>query len=157
MTVSTTPSFEQTPPHRPAESDILNGTKDNITPTVPPNFPAAEEYMQMARLLVATSRMVPLIKVQITGGGTPLAVAVVSVREDVLVGDITVVLNGTGDVSVTLPTGKFPAFLINPTACVISTSSNRTITVEQIANGARVRTKDDTGTATNTSFVVDFY
>lgn len=150
------PTWEQLVPHRPGEVDILNGTKTNATPTVPPQNPAAEEYMQMARQIVALGRMVPLARISVSGGVSPVVQQADTVRTDVAGPQITLNRTGAGVVEVTLPSNKFPSSSIRPVATVNGTTP-RQISSERITNGARVRTSDDTGTPVDADFTVELF
>lgn len=160
MPVSATTTFDDvTTPRRPSEGDMLNGAKTNVTPVVPPHMPAAEEYMQMARTIVALADMVPLAIIAIQfSAGTPSVHSFISVRSDLLLGDITLTDHGAGDTSVTLPAAKFPSSAMRPQVSLnAAVGTHRAPSAEPIANGARVRTTDGSGAATDIPFVLSLY
>jgi hypothetical protein len=157
MSVSPTVTFQQVPPKRPGEADIINGVKENATPTVPPHMPAAEEYMQIARLAVAASKMIPLLRVSIefAVAGVPNIHTFACAREDIATGDLTVTDLGVGRTTITWATGKFPSPNTKPMV-----SCNRTgvavgvANVLPIVNGVDIYTTDIAGAATDIPFTV---
>jgi len=161
MTVLSTLTFERTPPIRPVESDILNGEKLNHPPsvTVPPGFPDAAEFMQIARQVLACSTMIPLATVDISISlGVPSVSNYRTVRviaDDIAIGDITVTDNGNGDTSIVFPAGKLTASSRQPQAHVTG-SNPAEISAEQITNGVRVYTKSG-GAAVDRNFSVNIF
>lgn len=159
MTVSATSTFEQTPPLRPGESDVLTGVKSNGTPTVPTHIPSAEEFMQMARLLVAAMRMVPIARISVEfTAGTPAIQSFVSIRGDATAADFTLTDNGAGDTSITVAAGRYTAGNTKATASLNdAVGGNPAPSVESITNGVRVRTKNSLGVATDVAFTVEIF
>lgn len=157
MAVSRTVTFAQSPPKRPAEGDVINGSKTNATATVPPNFPAAEEFEQFARLLVSYGRMVPLLRLCIAGGTTPTIASFACVREDIVVSDLVVTRNAAGDVSVTWPSGTFPSPNSRPMACVNAVGAALIPAAVNITNGVRVVTRNTSGATTDADVTVEVF
>jgi len=160
MSVSSTSTFEQTIPHRPGESDLLNGTKTNATPVVPPHMPAAEEFTQFARQLEQLAKMSPIIRISIAfSGSTPSINSVVCVRNDILSANFTVTDNGVGDTSITWPASTFPASNTQPMATLNggAVGAHAAPDVVAISNGVRVRTFDVDTSAADVPFTVEVF
>lgn len=160
MAVDSTCTFSQTTPHRPGEADVLNGTKENVPvgAVTPPHMPDAAEFMQMARQIVQLAKMTETIRISITGSATPVVHSYVCVRDDVLVGDLTVTRNSAGDVSITWPANKFPASNTKPVVALnTGAAGNLAPDAALIANGVRVFTKNAAGAATDLSFTVQVF
>jgi len=164
MTISRTSTFRQTPPRRPGEGDVLAGTKENATPTVPPHMLSAEEFEQMARLVVALGTMVPLIRISIGfDGSTPLLDSFMTVREDIIAGDFTLVDHAAGDTEIRFLASKFPALRSRP---MVSLNSEEPLDYHFAPNaeltspssgvtGVRVRTRSNAGTLVDTPYTVE--
>lgn len=159
MAVESTLVYEQDPPKRPALSDVLNGDKVNYPPSasVDPDIPDAAEFNQSAKLHNAHGKMVPLARIAVTfSGGTPSVASCITVRSDVVAGDITLTDNGNGDTTITLPTDKFPSQNSPPRAWLNDTTHGF-ITTSVATNGARVRTANTSGSATDKPFTVEIF
>ena len=157
MAVQSTLSFEQTPPIRPGEADIIDGEKTNKTVAVPPNMPSAQEFMQMARQIVALAGMAPvaILSIEFTAGA-PVIANFKSMRQDLLVGDFTLADNGAGDTSITWAAGKFPARIAKPVASlnIEGSAADHHISAYNITNGVRIRTNLGAGTGADDPFTV---
>lgn len=159
MSVATTLTFKQVPPHRPDEADILNGVKENRPPgaAVPPDVPAAEEYMQIARQVVALARMAPLLRVGVVwSGSTPLAQSLACIRDDVLLGDLTVSVVSS-KVRVAWPADKFPGPQSPPMVTLNSSSTARVVSATIGTNYVDVAVLDGSGTAVHEPFTVEIF
>lgn len=88
--------------------------------------------------------------------GTYSKVAVTAAPTTVTTSTFTLTKNGTGDVSVTWASGTFPSKVAKPRAHVTGNAALMVAT-ESISNGARVRMKNDSGTATDSHFDLDIY
>jgi hypothetical protein len=157
--VTSTLTFQQVPPKRPGEADIINGTKTNVTATVPPHMPAAEEYMQIARLAAAFGRMIPLLRISLQYlAGVPSVHSFASVREDIVLGDFTVTDLGVGRTSIVWPAGKFPTANSRP---MVSTNRGGAAVavpdVVLIANGVEVYTADNANAAIDADVTVSVF
>lgn len=153
-------TYDQTPPKRPQEVDVLNGEKENSTATVPPHMPAAEEYMQIARQAIAASRMVPVLRCRIplaTNGGVPIVDSMSSVRGDLGVLDLTVQDLGIGWTRITWPAGRLPPPIAPPEGFVHSVSGPCFVSAIAITNGVEVRTWDAAGAPSDEDVSVAVY
>lgn len=166
MSVERTASFQQTTPRRPALADVLAGTKQNSTPTVPPTHPSAEEFHQMAGLLVALGRMTPLIRLSVDfTTGTPTIVSAVTVRDDVLIADFAAVDHADGDTEITWVTANFPGAISRPMAALngeATANGSRAPFAVMTApsagvTGVRVKTRDHTGALVDIPFTVEVF
>lgn len=155
MSVSPTVTYKQVPPKRPGEADIINGTKENATSTVPPHMPAAEEYMQMARQIAAMARTARLLRLTVDyTAGVPYLVELVCMRDDLVLGDFTVTDNGVGDVSITWPVDKLPASSTRPLPG-INQATPGMISAVAITNGVHVRTQSNLAVDADIPFTVE--
>lgn len=164
MSVVDTLTFLQTPPIRPGLADIVDGTKTNSTPTVPPHLPNAAEFNQMAAQIAALSGMIPVAGFSVSfSAGTPGIIAFKTIRGDMVIGDFTVVDNGQGDTTIKWTAGKFPAAALLPTVSfnLDSTPGTWSITAASFSGGGfegvRVRCQSDTGTMGDLPFTVLVY
>lgn len=147
-------TFEQTPVKRPGEADVLDGEKENATPTVPPHMPNAEEFMQMARQIVALAAMVPLLRMSVEFTGiTPTIHSFACVRSDAVSGSFTLTRTGVGVVEITWGATFFPAPNTKPSANTNWNADGRADAVP-ITNGVRIRTFDGAGAAADIPFTV---
>jgi hypothetical protein len=157
MSASKTLTFKQTPAHRPGEADVLNGDKENATSSVPPHMPAAEEYMQMARQIVALGSMAPLLRASVGFvAGNPVLQAFACVRDDLIGGDFTLAHPGAGVVEITWDAGTFPAPNTRPIAAT-NADAKAFADAVNIANGVRIRTFDAAGAAADVSFTCEVF
>lgn len=158
MSVSPTVTFQQVPPKRPGEADVINGAKENATPTVPPHMPAAEEYMQIARLAVAASKMIPLLRVSIyfATAGVPSVHSFACAREDISTGDLTVTDVGVGHYTITWAAGKFPSSNTRPMA-TCNDVGGAVANALLIANGVDVYTTNSAGAPTDIPSTVEVF
>jgi hypothetical protein len=160
-------TFEQAAPRRPAEADILAGTKENATPVVPPNCASAEEWEQMARLLVSLGRMVPLIRATVTVATptTPVLEYVTTVRGDLSTSDFTVYRYANGDYELRYSAALFPAPTSRPivslnggTAYGGYRAPDAVITAPSAGvAGVRVRTWDASGSLIAAPFTLQVF
>lgn len=147
------PTWEQPVPHVPGEGDLLNGEKANSTPTVAPQNAAAEEFMQIARQVLAAAKMIALLRITVSSSATVLSFA--SVRRDTTLTALTVNHHATGDVEITWPANTFPAPSGAPQATLnAGVLQNASIDAVNTSNGVRVRTSV-AGAATDLAFTVD--
>lgn len=157
MTVENTSTFEQAAPHRPAAlMDILNGYKTNSSPTVPPTFVAGEEVNQIAALLEAVAKMVPLVRISIDfASGAPYIAEFCSVRSDITADDIDVNDLGTGVTEIVLPASTYPAPNGRPVACTNVGDADHIVDAVQIGTAVTVYTAVSTsGTLSDAAFTV---
>lgn len=159
MPVEATLTYEQTVPRRPAEEDIINGPKTNATATVPPHMPAAEEYMQLARLAAAGHRMLPMVRLHLrfNGGGVPFVHAFACVRGDLELSDFTVTDVGTGITRVEWPAGTLPTDGTGAKATVNATTGPFSVVADVIVDGVEVRTWNGAGSLVNVNVTVEVF
>lgn len=162
MPVERTSTFQQTVPRRPALADVLNGTKENGTRAVPPHMLAAEEFEQVAALVVALGKMAPLIRITLAMSAPDLIIAsFASVRDDLIASDFTVFNYGTGDNEIRWTASKFPTSGAQPVVCINDNSTTRynapivamTSPGGSLA-GARVRTSKSDDSAIQVGFTL---
>jgi hypothetical protein len=148
--VSALSTYDQTPPKRPEEIDLLNGAKQNTTATVPPHMPAAEEYMQIARQAMAASRMAAVLRFRLplaSTAGVPIVDSFSSVRGDLGLGDLVTQDLGVGWTRITWPAGRLPPSISPPEAFVHNVSAPIFVGAIAVSNGVEVRTWDAAGVA----------
>lgn len=158
MSSSNTLTYDQSPAHRPALSELGGGAKVNGTPAPDPvRMYTAEDCNQTAQQIAAIGRVMPVALVQVEqSAGAYTLVAVSCAPSTPTTSTFTLTKNGTGDVSITWPAGTFPSAVAKARAHVTG-ATPLMVAAEPVANGVRVRMKNDTGTATDSNFDVDIY
>lgn len=163
MPISRIATFQQTTPRRPGEGDVLAGAKTNSTPTVPVNMASAEEWEQMARLLVAYGRMVPLVRATVTfPSGTPTFGVLVSTRDDVLASEFVLFDTAAGDTELRIPSAKFPA-LQHAIVCLADGAAGYLAPACELTSpgggfaGVRVRTRNAAGALADVAFSIEVF
>lgn len=147
-------TYEQTPPRRPALSDLDGGAcqNDMERPPVPGIDPDALAMNQRDKLVVSLCGITPALVLEVHfSGGVPSIYYVGPMRSTGLVaGDFTVVDNGNGDTSITHTGGKLPVVTWSAGAEQVDDTEIDRIRVVPITNGWRVKTKlGSTGTDAN--------
>lgn len=158
--LTATCTYDQTPPKRPGEIDLLAGEKVNSTATVPPHMPAAEEFMQIARQALAASRMGAVLRFRVPlalSAGVPLVDSFSSVRGDLGLGDLTTQDLGVGWTRISWPSGKLPPPIAPPAAFVHNVTAPVFVGVIAVTNGVEVRTWNAAGAPVDADVSVAVY
>lgn len=154
MSAPNTSPFDLTPPIRPTK-DHFNGVakEDDVEdPPDPRSQPNAAEWNTIEWLLLSIGRVMPVLVFSCSGGGfTKMG----SAKTSLTISDLTYTVNGTGDVSITWPSGSFPSSLVEPMA-VLNEGPGQ-IAVASIVNGVQVKTYDASGTPADRKFTVSVY
>lgn len=158
MSSSDTLTYDQSPTHRPDITELGGGAKVNVAPEPDPvRQLRAEDINQLSQQAAAVGRVMPVALVQIEQtAGTYSVIAVSCAPTTPTTGTFTLTKNGTGDVSVTWPSGTFPSPIAKARAHVTG-SAPLMVAAQAISNGVRVRMKNDTGTATDSHFDLDIF
>lgn len=159
MSSSNTLTYDQTPPHRPALDELGGGAKVNSTPEPDPvRQLRAEDVNQTAKQLAALGRVAPLAILQVEqSGGVYVKVAVAAQPNGVTLATFTLTKNGTGDVTVSWPSGTFPSPVAKPRAHVTGDTPLLIATEQYTVTSARVRMSAHDGTATNSHFDLEIF
>lgn len=152
MTIPTnTLTYDQTPSHRPAMSDLQYATKANsaLYPPSDKAGPFAEEANQQALQIAALSNVNYIVVLSIDASA-----GVVTSQTSVLTAlpTPTIVRLGAGNTTITFPANSLPTAQFAATAGLIE-DVNATITCVAISNGWQVRTRV-TGTLTDADFAI---
>ena len=151
-------TFDLVPPRRPVLNDFNGAAKvdDATFPPDPQTMPNAAELNLAAKLAVAVGAVMPVLVFSVIGGVTPTLFGIITAVTAVIPSTLTVVRNGTGDVSITWPAGTFPTPSVYPTACTNAGAAGDADVVP-ITNGVRVRTYNGSAVATDLSFTVSLF
>lgn len=163
MTVSSTLTWDESPPRRPALTDITGGTKANDPGFVPNpvTMPTAEEDNQKSKQIAGIARVVPMARVHVTfSAGTPSIANVLAPGTNVVSGSFTVVDNGVGDTTI-----HWASTVLPTTSGAPSVSQADDIEIDRarafytaVGSNQAVRVKTKLGaSATDANFVVDLY
>lgn len=137
-------TYEQTPPRRPALSDLDGGTcaDDTEFPPDPNVGPSALAMNQRDKLMVGLCGITPAVVLEVHfSAGAPSIYYVGGMRTGLVAGDFTVVDNGDGDTSITHTGGKLPPATWSAGAEQVDDTEIDRIRVVSITNGWRVKTK----------------
>lgn len=158
MAVRDLDCLHQPSPHRPSLSDVQNGKKKNKGKPAP-DQPAAEEDNHKSALIVAYGAVLPLAILSVTYNvaGQPRVFSLATVRRDVAATDIVLTDHGNGDVSVQLPSGKYPPANVLPVVALNGTTGTSKAEAEYIAGGARVRSSNAAGSLADIPFTLWLY
>jgi hypothetical protein len=158
MASSNVLTYNQTPPHRPGIDELGGGAFEN-DPDFPPHpttEPAAEDFNQTTKQLVAQARMMAAVEFYVVfTAGVPAINTVVGLPDGLVAGDFTVVDNGAGDTSITHTGGKIPPQMYpapKGLTLVQDVEIDRARAFK-ITNGWQVKTKLG-GTGTDCNFVL---
>lgn len=156
-------------PCRPSLAQVGGAQQTNGTPAPDPTMPTAEALNQHEYQHAAVGGVVPLLEVSVHyTTGTPSVVAFASVSSVLVLGDLSLVTDGTGDCSVFWPPALLPTPNVYPTAAINFDASGAPPTPMPAApvcgltsdvgppalTGARVVMTDRTGTLADYDFTV---
>lgn len=146
--------FDLTPPRRPGLDDFNGIAKedDQEDPPNPREQPNAAEWNTMEWLLLAIGRVMPVAVLSFSGGAV---VQLAGAPKDLVIGDLTVTPNGTGDYSITWAAGTFPASNAAPVAAL--NAGPGMIYAVAITNGVQVKTYNNSGVAANLAFTLQIF
>lgn len=143
-------------PRRPSLADLGGGAfvDDATYPPDPGTMPSAAMENQNEFQVAAVAKVMPacVICVKITAG-TPSINKFSAPSGLVITGTFTVTDNGTGDTSVTWPANTFPALTFDSFGGINGATIGQ-MSVQDIANGIRVRTANAAGVATDLNWTV---
>lgn len=150
-------TFDLATPRRPGTNDFNGIAKvdDAAFAPDPTTMPNAAEWNTIELLLLAVTRVVPVVILSVIGGGAPTINNFPSASANVVIGTFTVVRNSAGNISITWPANTFP-----PSACAPMAHLNAgpgMIHAVATANGVNIFTYNSAGTATDLSFTVAVY
>ena len=112
--------------------------------------------MQIARLVVAVGKMIPVLRVSVAyTGAVPSLHSFGCVREDIAPGDITVTAVSTGTATLTWASGKFPVSNSKPIASANDAAGYASATA--IANGVTVNRRDVAGASVDMPWTVEIF
>ena len=154
-------------PRRASLEDVGSGVlldDQKYPPTKSGDMPYADMLNQWQNQLAGVNKVIPSVKVYVRfTGGTPAIAAVTAMGNNIDVTTFNVQDLGAGDTRVSWPGDRpIPPFLTPPEAKLSYRSGGPALTamcapvVEQEATGARVRTWDHSGAATDCDFTLDF-
>lgn len=153
-------TWDCVPPRRPGTNDFNGIAKiDDQRPGYQPDpqtMPNAKEWNLLGWLGVALGQMLPNVTIDVLGGTSPSVLAVRSPCTTVVIGTITIVRPGAGEVNLTWPAGTFPPQVGQPHAFLNAPDAGQ-ISVIAITNGVIVNMADVHGTSTDYSFSVDIF
>lgn len=164
MTVSSTLTFDETPPRRPGLTDIASGTKEDdpgATPD-PATMPTADEDNQKTKQAAAAAKMIALARITVTfASGTPSISHVSAPGTNVTADNFTVVDNGAGDTTIWWTANEvLPPTAGGPTVsqCDDTEIDRLRAFATTVSGNPAVRVKSKLGaTATDANFVVSIY
>lgn len=146
-------------PRRPSTED-LGGDElidDQELPPIDGEMPTAAAWNQIVKQVVAMSKMLPAasLRVHFTGG-TPAITQLACPSSLVTTPTFTVTDMGSGDTKIEWPAGTFPAQSFPPGVHLLGNpgATPKSVTVEEITNGVRVRTAAG-GAGTDIDFRLD--
>lgn len=163
MTVSSTLTWDEDPPRRPALSDVTNGTKANRPGLVPNPVtqPTAEEDNQKSRQTAALGGIAPMAILYVTfPAGAPTIAAVKAMGTNVVIGDFTPVDNGAGDTTIHWTSSVLPPVWSAPTVSQADDTSIDRLRAfyTTVGSNQAVRVKSLLGAvATDAAFVLTIY
>ena len=159
MSSSDTLTYDQSPPHRPALSELGGGAKVNEQPEPDPvRQLRAEDVNQASKQLAALARVTPIAVLQVDQtAGTYSKTAVSGQPAAALLAAFTVTKNGTGDVTVSWTAGLFPSPIARHRAHVVGATPLIVATEYVSATSARVRLYAHDGTPQNSAFDLDIF
>lgn len=112
----------------------------------------------LQRAVAAHEKAVMTLGISVTfSGGAPVVSQVTGGPAAAIIDTITADDNGTGDTTLSWPAGTFAAHLLPPTVTINEDADALAPRAFYVANGVRVKTKDDGAVATDMAFTVIIY
>lgn len=155
---SSTLTFDESPPRRPALEDLGGGAKENddVAPD-PVRDATAEDFNQMSKLLAALARVMPVAQLSVTlAAGVHVLERVSCAPSAPGLATFTLTDHGIGDISLTWPVGTFPPAVARHRAHVTG-AVPALISAETLSDGVRVRTWDAAGAPVDVTFDVELF
>lgn len=147
-------------PRRGSLQDFGGATVENEDPLPDEaTMPCADMLNGLQRAVAAHEKAVFTLGISVTfdGGGAPVVSQVTGGPEAAIISTITPTDNGNGDTTLSWPAGTFADHLLPPTVSINEDVDALAPRAFYVANGVRVKTKNDSGVATNMAFTVIIY
>lgn len=147
-------------PRRGSLQDFGGATIENEDPLPDEaTMPCADMLNGLQRAAAAHEKAVFSVGISVTfdGSGAPVVSQVTGPSEAAILTTITPHDDGTGNTSLTWPANTFPASILGPTVTLNEDVAALAPVALLIANGVRVKTRNDAGVLTNIAFTVIVY
>lgn len=146
--------FDLSPARRPNTDDFNGIAKedDDEDPPNPREQPNAGEWNTIEWILMSLGRVMPVVVISVVAN---VVTQVTAAGKDLDTTDFALVVNGTGDVSITWPANSIPSSVAGPVASL--NTGPGMIHAALITNGVQVKTYDGAGSPADQSFTVQIF